>query len=48
MQIKREEACGEWVNKANDYRIEHRSVSRAAYPEKYKWYNLAVSISLSN
>ena len=48
MQVKGEEACREWVNKVNDYLIEHGSVSRAAYPEKYKWYNLAVSISLSD
>ena len=47
MQVKGEEACREWVNKANDYRIEDGSVSRAAYPEKHKWYNLAIRVSLS-
>ena len=48
MQVKGEEACREWVNKVNDYRIEHGSVSCAAYPEKHKWYNLAIRISLSD
>jgi hypothetical protein len=48
MQAKGEEACREWVNEANDYLIEHGSVSRAAYPEEYKWYNLAVGVSLSD
>ena len=48
MQIKGEEACREWVNKANEYLIEHGSVSRVAYLQKYKWYDISVSISLSN
>jgi hypothetical protein len=46
MQVKGKETCREWVNKANEYLIEHDSVSRAAYLQKYKWYDLAVGISL--
>jgi hypothetical protein len=48
IQVKGEEARREWVKKPNDYRIKHGSVSRSAYPEKHKWFNLAVSISLSD
>jgi hypothetical protein len=48
MQVKGEEACREWVNEVHNYRIERGSVSRSAYPEKYKCYNLAVSVSLSD
>jgi len=48
MQVKGKEACCEWVKKANDYLIEHGSISRVAYPEKYKWYDISVSISLDN
>jgi hypothetical protein len=46
MQVNGEEACREWVDEVKDCLIEHGSVSRAAYPEKYKWCNLAASISL--
>jgi hypothetical protein len=46
MQVNGEEACREWVDEVKDCIIEHGSVSRAAYPEKYKWCNLAASISL--
>jgi hypothetical protein len=48
MQVKGEEARREWVNEVNDYLIEHGPVSRAAYPEKHKWFTLAIRISLSD